>query len=97
MQTLTGAENKFPNLVAGGGGWTVHNDVKYRGVVSDTGSGSLKPDVSGNTYGPELGFGYVMGYVHDEPVLLLNAGTAGPVSDPLLGNWLPWHFLFYQY
>jgi hypothetical protein len=73
LQTMTGAENKFPNLVASGGGWTTRNDVKYRGVVSDIGNGNLRPDVAGGDFGPELGFGYVMGWYHDEPVLLIKS------------------------
>jgi hypothetical protein len=73
LQTMTGAENKFPNLVASGGGWTTRNDVKYRGVVSDIGNGALRPDVAGGDFGPELGFGCVMGWHHDEPVLLIKA------------------------
>ena len=62
LQTMTGAEKKFPNLVAAGGGWTTCNDVKYHGVISDIAKGNLKPDVAGDKFGPELGFGYVMGW-----------------------------------
>ena len=85
LQTITGTEKKFPNLVASGGGWTTRQDVKYRGVISDTGNGPLKPDVSGTQYGPELGFGYIMGWYHDEPVLLIKAsqGNRGLMWDIL--------------
>jgi hypothetical protein len=85
LQTITGTEKKFPNLVASGGGWTSRSDVKYRGCISDFGNGNLKPDVAGSTYGPELGFGYVMGYIHDEPVLLIKAsiGNRGLMWDYL--------------
>ena len=85
LQTMTGAENKFPNFVASGGGWTTRQDVKYRGVVSDFGNGNLKPDVAGDKYGPELGFGYVMGWYHDEPVLLIKSsiGNRGLMWDYL--------------
>jgi hypothetical protein len=72
LQTMTGAENKFPNLVASGGGWTTRNDVRYRGV-SRTRQRPLRPDVAGDDFGPELGFGYVMGWYHDEPVLLIKS------------------------
>jgi len=71
LATLTGTEMKFPNLVAAGGGWTVRNDVQYRGLRSDIGSGPLAADVAGTSIGPELGFGHVVGHFHDEPVLLL--------------------------
>ena len=85
LQTMTGAENKFPNLVASGGGWTSRKDVKYQGVISDIAKGDLKPDVAGDKYGPELGFGYVMGWHHDEPVLLIKAsqGNRGLMWDLL--------------
>jgi hypothetical protein len=85
LQTITGTEKKFPNLVASGGGWTTRQDVRYRGLISDFGDGLLKPDVAGSTYGPELGFGYVMGWHHDEPVLLIKAsiGNRGLMWDYL--------------
>ena len=85
LQSMTGAEKKFPNLVASSSGWTTRNDVKYRGVITDIANGNLKPDVAGDKYGPELGFGYVMGYHHDEPVLLIKAsqGNRGLMWDIL--------------
>lgn len=72
LETLTGA-NRFPNLVDGDGDWTVANDVIYRGVVSDTGNGPMQALVAGDRYGPELGFGYIMGWYHDEPVLIIKS------------------------
>ena len=85
LQTITGSEKKFPNLVASGGGWTTRNDVKYQGVITDVAKGNLKADVAGTSYGPELGFGYVMGWYHDEPVLLIKAsqGNRGLMWDIL--------------
>ncbi len=72
LQTMTGVENKFPNMVNDvTGEWNVLQDVQYRGVITDIGKGLMSPVVAGGTYGPELGFGYVMGYHHDEPVLVL--------------------------
>jgi alpha-galactosidase len=71
LQTMTLRENKFPDLVNGTGGWTTRQDVRYRGVISDTGKVQLSPANLGTTFGPELGFGYIMGWHHDEPVLLL--------------------------
>jgi alpha-galactosidase len=73
LETMTGIENKFPHLVAEGGGWTTRDDVHYRGVIAATGKGPLAPDVWGSAFGPELGFGQIMGYHHQEPVLLLKA------------------------
>ena len=45
----------------------------YRGVVTAVGNGPLKPGVQGNTIGPELQFGHIMGYYHDEPVIILKS------------------------
>ena len=74
LTTLVKQQGKFPHLVDDQGNWTVRNDVIYKGVISATGQGPLKPGVQrGNTIGPELGFGHVMGYYHDEPVLLIKA------------------------
>jgi len=73
LQTIVKSENKFPNLVDGTGAWIVRNDVMYRGVISAIGDGPLAPGFGANSgsFGPELGFGKVMGYYHDEPVLLI--------------------------
>jgi alpha-galactosidase len=73
LNTITNVENKFPNLVDEVGAWTVRNDVKYRGVISAIGDDVLMPGFGANSssFGPELGFGHVMGYHHDEPVLLI--------------------------
>ncbi|MHC4745240.1 MAG: hypothetical protein ACYS8Z_25275, partial [Planctomycetota bacterium] len=73
LNTITNVENKFPNMVDEAGAWTVRNDVKYRGVISAIGDAPLTPGFGANSssFGPELGFGHVMGYYHDEPVLLI--------------------------
>nr|NIP54583.1 hypothetical protein [Phycisphaerae bacterium]NIS53435.1 hypothetical protein [Phycisphaerae bacterium]NIU12102.1 hypothetical protein [Phycisphaerae bacterium] len=75
LETITQVENKFPNLVDGVGAWTLRNDVKYRGVISAIGDGPLTLGfgASSSVSGPELGFGHVMGYYHDEPVLLIKS------------------------
>ena len=73
LETMTGAENKFPNLVDASGNWSVYNDVHYRGVIADTGSGPMQPLIAGDKYGPEYGFGVVMAYHHDEPVLVIKS------------------------
>jgi len=71
LETVTKRENKFPNLVDDAGAWTVRNDVWYKGVVTAVGQGPLTPGLQGGTIGPEMGFGHVMGYYHDEPVIVL--------------------------
>ncbi len=74
LQTITRTENKFPNLL-NGSDWSTRNDVYYRGVVSDEGNGPLRADVAGSSIGPELGFGQVMGWSLDEPVLLIKTSV----------------------
>jgi len=87
LDTLTGPEGQFPNLLASAGGYFARQDVKYRGLVNGVASGLLAPGQGGNSssIGPELGFGWVMGWHHDEPVLLLK--TSWP------GRSLGWDFL----
>jgi len=73
LETIAKRQNKFPNLVDDAGEWTIRNDVMYRGVVTATGDGPLTPGIQagGGTIGPDIGFGHVMGYYHDEPVIVL--------------------------
>jgi hypothetical protein len=72
LETITAA-NRFPNLVDENGDWTKTHDVYYRGVIADGGNGPLHPLVAGDKFGPELGFGYVMGWYHEEPVLIIKS------------------------
>ncbi len=73
LNTIVNTEKKFPHLVNGAGAWNSRNDVRYRGVISAIGNDVLQPEFGANTdsFGPELGFGHVMGWHHDEPVLLI--------------------------
>ncbi len=75
LETMTLRQNKFPNLVTQSGAWTAREDVYYRGVISATADKKLGPGCGSgsNTIGPELGFGHVMGWFHDEGVLLLKS------------------------
>lgn len=75
LETISKRENKFPNLVNATNGWTVRNDVTYKGVISATAAGGLTAGqgASSSQLGPELGFGQVVGYHLDEPVLLIKA------------------------
>jgi len=73
LTTLVRADRKFQHLVDDEGNWTVRNDVMYKGVVSAVAKGPLTVGLQGNTIGPELEFGHIMGYYHDEPVLLIKA------------------------
>jgi alpha-galactosidase len=73
LTTLVHEDKKFPHLIDDKGKWTVRNDVVYKGVISAVGQGPLTVGIQGNTIGPELQFGHIMGYYHDEPVLLIKA------------------------
>jgi len=74
LHTLVKAEGRFPHLVDAAGNWKARDDVIYKGVISATGQGPLRVGVQqGGTIGPELGFGWVIGDFHEEPVLLIKA------------------------
>jgi autotransporter-associated beta strand protein len=75
LETMTLRQNKFPNLVTQSGAWTAREDVYYRGVISATADKKLGPGCGSGSgqIGPELGFGHVMGWFHDEGVLLLKS------------------------
>lgn len=75
LETITQRENKFPHILAPGGGYLTRNDVQYRGVISALGKTALRPGLGRDaaSIGPELGFGHVMGWYHDEPVLIIKA------------------------
>lgn len=83
LATITQTEHKFPNLRNGialdAAGYTIRNDVWYRGVIAAAGNDKLKVGQGASTtaIGPELGFGHVMGYYHDEPVLILKSSQGG--------------------
>jgi len=73
LEALTRRENRFPNLVDDAERWSVRNDAWYKGVITATADRWLTVGCGANSgaIGPELQFGHVMGFIHDEPVLLL--------------------------
>jgi len=71
LETVTKRDRKFPNLVDDKGNWTVRNDVYYYDARINFKGSPLSATSNGRTIGPELGFGHVMGYYHDEQVLLI--------------------------
>jgi autotransporter-associated beta strand protein len=73
LESMTLRQNKFPNLVDAAGAWTTRQDVQYRGVVTDVTNAKLSGGSLGAKFGPELGFGQVMGWYHDGPVLLIKS------------------------
>jgi len=83
LEFLAKQKGKYPHLVDESGKWTTRQDVRYvhvmdpRGVdykdmsnFNDVRNEWLAPNKS---FGPELGFGHVVGDYHDQPVLLLKA------------------------
>ncbi len=71
LEHLCTVLKRFPNLIDKDGNWISNKNVMYRGVISDIGNGPLSPVVAGRSFGPELGFGEVMDYIFEEPVLLI--------------------------
>lgn len=73
LVTLVHKDGRFPYLLDEKGEWAVRNDVYYQEArVAKDGKGSPLCALSnGNSIGPELGFGFVMGTFHDEQVLLI--------------------------
>jgi alpha-galactosidase len=73
LTTLTKTEKKYPFLVDDASKWTVRKDVYYYDARVKKGSPLSPTSNNGKSIGPELGFGYVMGHVLDEPVLILKS------------------------
>ncbi len=70
---LTKKQGRYPCLSDDAGNWTVRKDVYYYDARTKKGSPLSPTANNGKTIGPELGFGYVMGHVLDEPVLVLKS------------------------
>jgi alpha-galactosidase len=70
---LTKTEKKYPFLVDDAGQWTVRKDVYYYDARVKKGSPLSPTSNNGKSIGPELGFGYIMGHILDEPVLVLKS------------------------
>jgi hypothetical protein len=70
---LTKKEGRYPYLIDDQGKWTVRKDVYYYDARVKKGSPLSPTSNNGNSIGPEVGFGYVMGHVLDEPVLVLKS------------------------
>ena len=75
LHTLARVDGKFPHLIDDQGNWTVRNDVWYKGVVTAPANKWLSVGCGAGSHniGPELQFGHILGYYHDEPVLVLKA------------------------
>lgn len=75
LNTVVKQQGKYQELLDDDGHWASRDDVWYKGVVTATGNKWLSVGCgAGNgKVGPELGFGWVLGDYHDEPVLILKA------------------------
>jgi len=75
LNTVVKVDKKFPHLVDDKGNWTVRKDVWYKGVVTATANKWLTVGcgAGATSIGPELQFGHIMGYYHDEPVIIIKA------------------------
>jgi hypothetical protein len=69
---LTKTDKKYPYLV-NGDKWTERKDVYYYDARVKKGAALSPLANNGKAIGPEVGFGYVMGQVIDEPVLVLKS------------------------
>ncbi|MCF7956246.1 MAG: hypothetical protein K9M75_10615 [Phycisphaerae bacterium] len=75
LDTVVKTDKKFQHMIDDKGNWTVRNDVWYKGVVTATANKwlTIGCGASATSIGPELQFGHILGYYHDEPVLILKA------------------------
>lgn len=73
LATLTKTGKRYPFLLDDAGQWTARKDVFYYDARVKKGSPLSATANNGNSIGPELGFGWVMGQVLDAPVLVLKS------------------------
>ena len=73
LTTFTTTEKKHPYLVDEAGQWTARKDVHYYDARVKKGGPLSATSNNGKSIGPELGFGFVMGQLLDEPVLVLKS------------------------
>ena len=67
-------DGRFTCLVDDKGEWKPRNDVFFCDAYMGKGrNGPLSAMWRNGSFGPELGFGYVMGTFHDEPVIVMKA------------------------
>ncbi len=71
LSHLVREQQRYPELIAADGTWATRDDVWLVQVTVQQRQGWLQP--VGRHFGPELGFGQVIGDHHNEPVLLIKA------------------------
>lgn len=77
LEYLTRTEKRYPYLLDETGTWTSRKDVRYVQVMQGRGGMEVKQNdwltVKGGTIGPEVAFGFIMGQLFEEPVLILKS------------------------
>jgi hypothetical protein len=73
LEPLAKRGRKFHYLIDDDGKWTVRKDVFFVGITDRRIAEWLTVGVMGRTLGPEGGIGHVLGYYHDEVVLIIKA------------------------
>ena len=73
LSTLTKKGGLYPFLLDEAGAWSVRKDVYYYDARVKKGSPLSATSNNGRSIGPELGFGFVMGQILNEPVLVLKS------------------------
>lgn len=73
LEAVVKRQGLFPWLLDGAGNWAARQDVWLQEArLATGGKGSpLVPTWNGKTFGPEIGFGHVLGTFQDEAVLLI--------------------------
>lgn len=76
LEQMVKAKGKYAHLVDDQGKWTTRNDVRHVFVMHTKGKMAVMRNewlTPKDKFGPELGFGCVIGHVLEEPVLLLKS------------------------
>lgn len=73
LGTLVKEQRRYPFLLNDAGGWTARKDVYYYDAREKHGAPLSATANNGKSIGPELGFGFVMGQLLGEPVLVLKS------------------------
>lgn len=77
LEYLTKTKNKYPWLLDDAGNCTVRKDVYYYDARLKKGSPLSPRSNNGRTFGPEVGFGYVVGHALGAPVLIIKSCIGG--------------------
>lgn len=73
LQTVVKKDKKFQHLITEDGKWTQRKDTFFVDLSNRRIAKWLTVGVMGRTIGPEVQFGHILGYYHDEMVLVIKA------------------------